>query len=97
MNDAMRRAGAILLVMVGGAAPWWAGNGGRPPHRQMTPWSATIAVARERAAANDPRLKPASRFEEGGWIYVHLEGGPGRDGIISTGTAGQEIETGSRQ
>jgi len=94
MNDAMRRAGAILLVMVGGAAPWWAGNGGPASASANDAMVATIAVARERAAANDPRLKPASRFEEGGWIYVHLEGGPGAMGYQHGYLLGQEIEDG---
>ena len=37
----------------------------------------------EQAAAKpaDPRLKPAYRFEKGGWIYVHLEGTPGQIGF----------------
>src|SRR5260370_32979067 len=63
MKESMRRAAAILLVMLGGAALWWAGDGTK-----------SSAVARERAAAGDPRLKGGSRFEEGGWVYVHLEG-----------------------
>jgi hypothetical protein len=29
----------------------------------------------------DPRLKTAYRFEEGGWVYVHLEGPPGQVGF----------------
>ena len=29
----------------------------------------------------DPRLKPAYRFEKGGWIYIHLEGTPGQIGF----------------
>jgi hypothetical protein len=29
----------------------------------------------------DSRLKPAYRFEKGGWIYVHLEGTPGEIGF----------------
>jgi hypothetical protein len=29
----------------------------------------------------DPRLKPAYRFEKGGWVYVHLEGTPGEIGF----------------
>ena len=37
----------------------------------------------EQSAAKpaDPRLKPAYRFEKGGWIYVHLEGTPGQVGF----------------
>jgi hypothetical protein len=33
------------------------------------------------AAANDPRLAGAYRFERGGWTYVHLEGGPAQIGF----------------
>jgi hypothetical protein len=40
--------------------------------------SASGAQASESA---DPRLKAAYRFEEGGWIYVHLEGSPGQVGF----------------
>jgi len=29
----------------------------------------------------DPRLAGAYRFEKGGWIYLHLEGAPGRIGF----------------
>ena len=77
MNDAMRRAAAILLLVLGGVALWWAGSGAPASASANDAMVATIAAARERVAANDPRLKGASRFEEGGWIYVHLEGEPG--------------------
>jgi len=80
MNDSMRRAAAILLVILGGTALWWAGSGAASSASANDAMVATIAAARERAAANDPRLKGASRFEEGGWIYVHLEGDPGAMG-----------------
>src|SRR5260370_25424065 len=76
MKDSMRRAAAILLVMLGGAALWWAGDGTKNSATANDAMAATIAAARERAAAGDPRLKGGSRFEEGGWIYVHLEGDP---------------------
>jgi hypothetical protein len=33
------------------------------------------------AAASDPRLAGAYRFERGGWTYVHLEGGPAQIGF----------------
>lgn len=33
------------------------------------------------AAAKDPRLAGAYRFERGGWVYVHLEGSPDRVGF----------------
>src|SRR6266700_3386088 len=76
MKDSMRRAAAILLVTLGGAALWWAGDGTKSSATANEAMAATIAVARERAAARDPRLRGGSRFEEGGWIYVHLEGDP---------------------
>jgi hypothetical protein len=33
------------------------------------------------ADSTDPRLRPAYRFEQGGWVYVHLEGTPGQIGF----------------
>src|SRR6266849_1105935 len=80
MNDSMRRAAAILLVLLGGVALWWAGSGAPASASPNDAMVATIEAARERAAASDARLKPASRFEQGGWIYVHLEGDPGTMG-----------------
>src|SRR5712692_5481821 len=95
MNDSMRRAAAILLVILGGAALWRAGSGAPAAAASANDaMVATIAAARERAAANDPRLKPASRFEEGGWIYVHLEGDPGAMGYQHGYLLGPEIEDG---
>src|ERR1700731_284162 len=92
MNDSMRRAAAILLVILGGVALWWAGSGAPASASANDVMAATITAARERAAANDARLKPASRFEEGGWIYVHLEGDPGAMGYQHGYLLGPEIE-----
>src|SRR5207245_1217254 len=78
--DSMRRVAAILVVIVAGVAPWWAGSGAPASASANDAMAATIAAARERAAANNPRLKGSWRFEEGGWIYVHLEGEPGAMG-----------------
>jgi hypothetical protein len=39
-------------------------------------------------------LKPASRFEEGGWIYLHLEGDPGAMGYQHGYLLAPEIEDG---
>jgi hypothetical protein len=94
MNDSMRRAAAILLVILGGAALWWAGNGAAASASANDAMVATIAAARERAAANDPRLQGASRFEEGGWIYVHLEGDPDAIGYQHGYLLAPEIEDG---
>ena len=92
--DSIRRTGAILLVILGGTSLWWAGNGAPASASANDVMVATIAAARERAAANDPRLKGASRFEEGGWIYVHLEGDPGAVGYQHGYLLAQEIEDG---
>src|SRR5258708_449567 len=94
MNDSIRRAAAILLVMLGGAALWWVGNRAPASASANDAMVATIAAARERAAANDPRLKGASRFEAGGWIYVHLEGDPGTVGYQHGYLLAPEIEDG---
>src|SRR5256884_1758649 len=92
MNDSMRRAAAILLVILGGVALWWAESGAPASASANDAMVATIAAAQERAAANDVRLKPASRFEEGGWIYVHLEGDPGAMGYQHGYLLAPEIE-----
>ena len=95
--DSMRRAAAVLLVILGGAALWWAGSGAQASASANDAMVATIAVARERAASNDPRLKGASRFEEGGWIYVHLEAIRARGGISMDTCWRRKSKTGSRQ
>jgi len=41
-----------------------------------TPWRAPTRNLQAAGEVADPRLKPAYRFEKGGWIYVHLEGTP---------------------
>src|SRR3989441_1303412 len=92
MKDSMRRAAAILLVMLGGAALWWVGDGTKSSGAANDAMAATIAVARERAAAGDSRLKGGSRFEEGGWIYVHLEGDPEATGYQHGYLLAPEIE-----
>jgi hypothetical protein len=91
MTDSIRRAIAVLIVLCGTAALWWMGNGAgaAAANDAMT---ATMAKAREIAAANDPRLKGASRSEKGGWIYVHLEGGPEEIGYQHGYLLGPEIE-----
>lgn len=43
-------------------------------------------------AANDPRLRGAYRFEQGGWIYVHLEGAPAQLGFQHGYLLAREIE-----
>ena len=92
MNDSMRRVAAVLLVILGGAALWWADSGAAGSASANDAMVATMAAARERAAANDSRLKGALRFEQGGWIYVHLEGPPGAMGYQHGYLLAPEIE-----
>src|SRR6195256_4470996 len=92
--DSLRRAAAILILILGGVALWWAGSGAPGSASANDAMVATIAAARGRGAANDPRLKPASRFEEGGWIYVHLEGDPGAMGYQHGSLLAPEIADG---
>jgi len=91
MTDSIRRAAAVLLVLCGVAALVWLG-GGAGAAAANDAMAATTAKARESAAANDPRLKGASRSEKGGWIYVHLEGGPEEIGYQHGYLLGPEIE-----
>ena len=92
--DSTRRAAAVLLVILGGAALWWAGSAAQASASANDAVVVTIAAAREHAAASDPRLKSASRFEQGGWIYVHLEGDPGTVGYQHGYLLAPEIEDG---
>jgi hypothetical protein len=43
--------------------------------------AAPLELAGNAAAADDPRLAGSYRFERGGWIYVHLQGGPSQMGF----------------
>jgi len=90
-----RRAAAILVVFLGGGALWRlasdgsgvaAGNGGS---------SATIVSGQmQTTGGNDPRLASAHRFEDGGWIYVHLEGVPATIGFQHGYLLAPDIEDG---
>src|SRR5256886_9086157 len=62
----------------------------RPPRSTLFPYTTLFRSA----AASDPRLKSASRFEQGGWIYVHLEGDPGTVGYQHGYLLAPEIEDG---
>ena len=75
MSDSLRRGFAVLILVCGaGMLLKMGSNAGSAAAKDAM--AATMEAAQQRAAANDPRLKTASRFEEGGWIYVHLEGSP---------------------
>jgi len=47
----------------------------------ILPLSSASSSGNAAAAASDPRLEKSYRFEQGGWIYVHLEGSPANVGF----------------
>lgn len=90
-SGSTRRAAAILVVLVGSAALWWFGGSGAA----LTTGKEVLAAVGSgggRIAPNDPRLAAARRFEDGGWIYVHLEGDPATVGFQHGYLLGPEIE-----
>jgi len=54
----------------------------------------SFAAVKQDAHAADTRLKPAYRFERGGWVYVHLEGSPSDVGYQHGYLLAPEIEAG---
>ncbi len=51
-------------------------------------------VKQDASKLGDARLKPAYRFERGGWVYVHLEGPPADIGFQHGYLLAPEIEAG---
>jgi hypothetical protein len=80
-TSSTRRTAAILVVLLGGGALWWLGGRGSDLSSGKNGMYTTLAVGQKRTGANDPRLAGARRFEDGGWIYVHLEGDPATVGF----------------
>src|SRR5277367_6101630 len=94
-TDSTRRAAAILVVLLGGAALWWLGGDGSGFAAGNGGSSATIVSGQmQTTGGNDPRLAGAHRFEDGGWIYVHLEGDPATVGFQHGYLLGSDIEDG---
>jgi phospholipase B-like protein len=87
----MRRTAAILVIFLGACAVWWLGVRSEGLAAGKDGLYATVATQRQ-TGANDPRLAAANRFEDGGWIYVHLEGDPGAIGFQHGYLLGPEIE-----
>lgn len=90
----MRRTAAILVILLGGAALWWLGGSGADVTAANGALYAAIAAAQKPSGANDPRLAGAHRFEDGGWIYVHLEGDPATLGFQHGYLLAPDIEDG---
>lgn len=90
--DSTRRGAALGVILLGGLALGWLASGSDGGDAANAAMTANISAAREKAAANDPRLKAAHRFEQGGWIYVHLEGDPATIGFQHGYILAPEIE-----
>ena len=93
-TSSMRRAAAIAVILLGGGAIWWLGGSGSDVAANKDVLYAGIAAGQKRTGANDPRLAGAHRFEDGGWIYVHLEGDPASIGFQHGFLLAADIEDG---
>jgi hypothetical protein len=93
-TSSMRRAAAIAVIVLGGGSLWWLGSGGSEVATGNGGLSATTVSGQRQTGVNDPRLAGAHRFEDGGWIYVHLEGDPATIGFQHGYLLGPDIEDG---
>ena len=93
-TSSVRRTAAVLVILLGGAALWWLGGSGSDVTAAKGALYESIAAGQEPTGANDPRLAGAQRFEDGGWIYVHLEGNPSAIGFQHGYLLAPEIEDG---
>jgi Phospholipase B len=92
MSDSLRKAFAILIVILGGALLWVAWHPSSDAEEAGKLVNATVTAAREQQAANDPRLQHAYRFERGGWVYLHLQGDPSTVGFQHGFLLAEEIQ-----
>ena len=92
MSDVVRKVIALSILIIGAGLLWAGRRSYNDAEAAKTEMDSTIAYARERAAANDPRLKGAYRYERGGWVYVHLEGDPASIGYQHGFLLASEIE-----
>jgi len=81
MPDGIRRVIALSVLLLGTGLLWVAGRSDNDEANANNDLKSTLDANRERAASNDPRLKGAYRYEQGGWVYVHLEGDPASIGF----------------
>lgn len=75
------------IVLLTSASAWLATSFGSQAEGR-----ARESAAAQSSAKLDPRLKAAYRFEQGGWIYVHLEGSPAQIGFQHGALLAKEIE-----
>jgi phospholipase B-like protein len=96
MSDVVRKVLALSILIFGAGLLWAGRRSYQDAEAAKNEKDTTVASARERTAAKDPRLKGSYRNERGGWIYVHLEGDPGTIGYQHGYWLGSEIEDGFR-
>ncbi|HLZ50782.1 MAG TPA: C45 family peptidase [Candidatus Acidoferrum sp.] len=89
----IRRAAAILVILLGAGAVWWLGGRGESIAAGKDGLFVSAGAQRQ-SGENDPRLAGAYRFEDGGWIYVHLEGDASTIGFQHGYVLGPEIQDG---
>jgi len=92
MSDMVRKIIALSILIIGAGLLWAGRRSDTDAQDAKNEMEATIADARERAAASDPRLKGTYSFERGGWVYVHLEGDPATIGFQHGYMLAKEIE-----
>ena len=92
MSDVVRKVIALSILIIGGGLLWAGRRSYSDTEDARNDLHATVAAARERQAANDPRLKGTYSFERGGWVYVHLEGDPEAIGFQHGYMLAKEIE-----
>jgi hypothetical protein len=92
MSDGIRKIAAFLVLILGVALLWLVGHSLKDADDANKGVAATVAEARKHSFDHDPRLKGAYRFEQGGWIYVHLEGDPTAIGFQHGFLLADEIE-----
>ena len=92
MSDVVRKVIALSILILGAGFLWVGTHSWNDAEAAKNEMTTTISSARERAAANDPRLKGAYRYERGGWVYAHLEGDPEAIGFQHGYLLAPEIE-----
>jgi hypothetical protein len=92
MSDGIRRIAALGILLLGTGLLWLATRSTDDAENAKSDQNATLSDAQLHAASNDPRLKGAYRYPEGGWVYVHLEGDPATLGFQHGFLLAPEIE-----
>jgi hypothetical protein len=94
MSDVGRKVIALSIVILGAGLLWAGRRSYTDSEDARKHMDTTIALAYERTASNDPRLKNTYRFERGDWVYVHLEGDPATIGYQHGFMLASEIQDG---